>query len=260
MKRVIPAVVLMGMVMGFFSGCGGQKIDYKTATLEQIYQPYGVKSGIIKYKYGGDQLGIQELYFDDYGWKQVIYYEKAPAHDPNLVMKGLDIIMPDYIISINMVKMEGSKRPNVMFLTLKQIWDATPPDQRMELGPKIQKFTKQMNLGLAYRDYLVNMSEESSVYQDVAGKKCEVYKLMNGDMRLFVWNKIVLGTEFLSPKGQTIKLEATDFQDNVPIPAEKYNVPSGVTLKEYTMDSLYVRNERIFIRQLLSHYLGLAEY
>jgi len=26
------------------------------------------------------------------------------------------------------------------------------------------------------------------------------------------------------------------------------------------MDSLYVRNERIFITQLLSHYLGLAEF
>ncbi len=255
MKKLMAFVALAGVL----AGCG-KKIDYKTAKLEDIYKPYDVKSGIIKYKYSGDMNGIQEMYFDDYGWKQVIYYEKTPAHGSKFTMKGLDIIMPDYIISIDMNKMEGSKRPNVMFLTLKQIWDATPENQKTELGPKIEKFTKQMNLGLVYRDYLVNMTEESGIRKKIAGKQCEVYKLMNGDMRLFVWKKIVLGTEFLSNQGKEIIMEATEVKENVPIPAEKYNVPSGVTIKEYTMDSLYVRNERIFIRQLLSHYLGLSEY
>ncbi|MEO0146117.1 MAG: hypothetical protein ABIM46_07040 [candidate division WOR-3 bacterium] len=259
MKRFAATGLFAWLAVLLAAGCG-KKIDYTKAKLEEIYRPYDIKSGIIKYKYSGDMEGIQELYFDDYGWKQVIYYEKTPAHGTKMTLKGLDIIMPDYIISINMNKMEGSKRPNLMFLTLKQIWDMTPANERLTLGPKIEKFSKQMNLGLAYRDYLVNMTEESGVRKTVAGKQCEVYKLMNGDMRLFVWKKIVLGTEFLSPQGKTIIMDATEVKDNVPIPPEKYNVPVGATIKEYTMDSLYVRNERIFITQLLSHYLGLAEF
>ena len=259
MKRFLGTSILMGAVAIMVAGCG-KKIDYTKAKIEEIYRPYQIKSGIVKYKYGGDLEGIQELYFDDYGWKQVIYYEKTPVRGSKITLKGLDIIMPDYIISINMNKMEGSKRPNVMFMTLRQIWDMTPANERTKLGPKIEKFSKQMNLGLAYRDYLVNMTEESGVRKNVAGKQCEVYKLMNGDMRLFVWKNLVLGTEFLSPGGQTITMEAVEFKDNAPIPPEKYNVPAGATIKEYTMDSLYVRNERIFITQLLSHYLGLAEF
>ena len=146
MKRFLGTGILAGIAAIVVAGCG-KKIDYTKAKIEEIYRPYEIKSGIVKYKYGGDLEGIQELYFDDYGWKQVIYYEKTAVHGSKMTLKGLDIIMPDYIISINMNKMEGSKRPNVMFLTLKQIWDMTPANDRLTLGPKIEKFSKQMNLG-----------------------------------------------------------------------------------------------------------------
>lgn len=235
--------------------CGGQKIDYTTAKLEDVYRPYQIKSATIKYEYKGDWEGYEELTFDDYGWKQKRYYKKKPRN-ATVWFEGLDIIMPDYIISINMSKRVGSKRPNVFIYQLRKRWDNADPETRKSLGPKIQKFAKQMNLGLAYHGRLKSLTEESGIRKTVAGKKCEVYKLLDQDLRLFVWENIVLGTEALTPGGKTIIMEATEIKENPSIPVEAFVPPADVKLTEYTTDSLYVKNEMIFMRQLLDYYLG----
>lgn len=39
---------------------------------EVSLKPYGIKSGIIEYKYTGNEAGNGTLYFDDYGNKSAI--------------------------------------------------------------------------------------------------------------------------------------------------------------------------------------------
>ncbi len=242
--------------------CGGKKIDYTKAKLEDIYRPFDLKSGIVKYKYTGEIEGVQELYFDDYGWKQVIYYNKMPKHGAKHELVGLDIITPERIVSIDLYKKKGSVRPNMFIKIFRQLWEMMPPEKKKELGPKIEKFSKEMNIGLAYRDLIVNLTAQSGIKKRIAGRQCEVYKLQGQPLRIFLWKKIVLGTELVKG-GKVIRMEATEVKENAQIPPEKFDWKTwcpDAELKEYTEDSLYVKNERIFVTQLLNHYLGISKF
>ena len=79
---------------------------------------YGIKSGIIEYKYSGTQVGTSTLYFDQYGYRSAM----------NMDTKGEDEIFKGWIISHK---------------EYQYIFDPSKPDEGLKMkNPVIESLIK----------------------------------------------------------------------------------------------------------------------
>ncbi len=263
--------IISGSVFFILLACG-KSIDYSKAKFEEVFRPYGVKSGYIKYQVTGDEEGYEELWWDGYGLYTHKHRSVVSVKYGKVPMEGWDISTPEYIYSYGRRYQKkyirekltyeytpdsiiGSMRPNNLIIMLKSKWERMTPEQKKKLGPVIAKFARDLQLGIVYKGKISKPNELFT--KKIAGKKTDVYKVRGRDIRLFIWKGVPLGWEVITEGGSFIKTEAVEIKENINVPADKFAALQGpkVLTKVYTQDSVAVQQERILINELLRTYL-----
>ncbi len=263
-------------VLGGF-GCGKKK-DYANLSIEEVFRPYGIKSGYIKYKVSGDDEGYEYLWWDEYGLKTHKHRQVVSVKYGNVPLEGWDIGTKEWIYSYGRrykkkyIKKElryeytpdsiiGSARPNNLLLILRGRWNKLTPEQRNKIGPAIEKFAKELQLGIVYKGMIQKPNQLFT--KKIVGKKADVYKVKGKDIRIFVYKGIPLGWEVITPDGSEIFVEAVEIKENIEVPPDKFGPLKGPKVRTvvYTEDSLAVQQEKILINEMLKTYLPeLFEY
>lgn len=177
------------------------------------HKKYDIKSGIITYETKMEMMGTvmkskKILYFDDYGIKECEEEYKADENGKEVLDKR-DFVKNGDRYVCNPAYNNGSK-------------------------------SKAMGYGVAAP---FNLDEASTMKDNnfkklgdetVCGKPCNGFSMVtpSGTIKMWGWNKITLKTTLDEPsmkiKSETI---ATKIQENVAIPADKFEVPTGVVLQ-----------------------------
>lgn len=180
--------------------------DQQTVTTQEAPQPvvnqrYGIKSGVIFYNAPMDTK--QELYFDDYGAKEV----SITSIDLGIAKsKTIEIRKDGFSYSYEEGKTEGTKRA----------YYAAASTDYSKADPKTLERYKVKDLGT----------------ETIAGKDCKKFSAEFGGSPIvsWTWNNILIksvtkmgGTDFV--------IEATKIQDGS-VDSKMFELPAGVTFKE----------------------------
>lgn len=227
MKRNFIYIFALAATIGLAScsGDGGKETDGadSTKTTASAEAPaakkgkYNIKSGIITYD--TEAMGMKmptTLYFDDYGniecqevkMEMEMMGTKVTTHNLTITKDG-------YIYTIDLTNKTGSKMkmmPNA----------ATANMSGMDFTNLSEEFLKSMK-----------MKKEGS--ESVCGKSCDVYSIDNESMGMkgtfAIYNSIPMKTN-IEAMGMPMTMNATKFEENVEIPADKFEVPADIQVTE----------------------------
>lgn len=176
---------------------------------------YPVKSGIITYNV--ETMGMTvptTLYFDDYGNKECtevtmemeMMGQKVQTHNMTITKDG-------YTYDLNLTEKTGKKMKampaasNTGGVDFSQLSDAMMKEMHITKGGN----------------------------ENVCGKDCQVFTMDNPDTKMkatfAVWNNIPLKSN-MDMGGMAAVMNAIQVEENVTIPADKFEVPSDITVTE----------------------------
>ena len=174
---------------------------------EGALKPYGIKSGIIDYKFSGTKEGVGTLYFDEFGQKSQMY---------------MDVL-------------ENSKRQRGWTLTLGEmqyLYDPESSKEGMKMENPVIKALKDKNRtdmeALAAETY-GKMGFKKESRETFLGKECDRWSGKNG--LALVWNGILLKMEYTA-YGITTRQEATSVKVNVPVDRKLFVIPEDIHFTE----------------------------
>jgi len=182
-------------------GTDQQTVTTQEAPKPVVSQRYGVKSGVIYYD---APMGTkQELYFDDYGAKEV----SITSIDLGVAKtKSIEIRKDGFSYTYEEGKTEGTKRA----------WYAAASTDYSKADPKTLERYKVKDLGT----------------ETIAGKDCKKFSAEFGDSPIisWTWNNILIKS-VTKMGGADFVIEATKIQDGSVDP-KVFELPAGVTFKE----------------------------
>lgn len=168
-------------------------------------KPYGLKSGIIDYRFSGTQEGVGTLYFDDHGLKANMY---------------LDIV-------------EGDKHKKGYTLTLNKDQYIYDPDQSGEgfkmKNPFFSNLDEERDTETFLKKFYGNMGLEKTGKIIFLDRECDLWKGNEGEA--FIWKGILLKLDSYI-YGNVIHQEATSIQINIQIDPSLFNIPEGIEFME----------------------------
>jgi len=174
---------------------------------------YKLKSAVVTFT--SEIMGMKQnitQYFDDYGKKEAVYVDATMDLGIGEPMKinSAAINVDGYTYNIDLIKKTGSK--------VKQSGGGNPSN--IDFSKMSEKMMKDMNI-----------KKEGT--ETVMGKTCDVYSMDSKGMKgsFCVWNNISLKTT-MKAMGMDTKMEATKLEENVSIPAAKFEVPSDVKISD----------------------------
>jgi hypothetical protein len=206
----------------FIFGCG-KKDESKPQNAEQtqtVQKPAGAiyesKSGIITYNISFLGKQTQVLYFDDWGKKEAKYSTteiemmgiKSKTEEVELNLEG-------YIYKYDLEKKSGTKIKSIGAIGSAKGF----PTDLDNLTKEVMDQYKLKDLGK----------------KDILGKQAKGFEmdLMGMKSEVWIWSNIPLYTKvFLSKDSEPMEIIATKIEIDVPIPADKMQVPADVKLTE----------------------------
>ncbi|MGD0712082.1 MAG: hypothetical protein ABR968_12995 [Bacteroidales bacterium] len=223
-KLFIYAIVIMMSALVSCSG-GGKKSGSSTDSTkikDSIAKAasngmYKLKSGIVTMV--TETMGMKQtitMYFDDYGNKRS--NETSGEIDMGALgkteMHNLSFTKDGYMYNIDLVKKTGTKVKAPTSGNHKDIDFSKLSDDMM----KQMKITKQGT-------------------EVVLGKTCDKYFMDDPTLKMkstyCVWNGIPLKSE-VDMGGMKATVTATKIQENVSVPADRFEIPKGITVREIT--------------------------
>ena len=182
-----------------------ESADQETVTTQEAPQPvvnhrYGIKSGVIFYD---APMGTkQELYFDDFGAKEVF----ISSIDLGMAKsKSIEIRKDGFSYSYEEGKTEGTKRA----------WYTSDMDYS-KADPKTLERYKVKDLGT----------------ETIDGKECKKFSAEFGKSPILTWSWNNIMVKSITKMGGTdFVIEATKIQDTSVDP-KIFELPAGVTFKE----------------------------
>lgn len=183
-----------------------ESADQETVTTQETQQPvvshrYGIKSGVIFYD---APMGTkQELYFDDYGAKEVA----ITSVDLGITKsKSIDIRKDGFSYAYEEGKTEGTKKA----------WYVPASTDYSKADPKTIERYKIKDLGT----------------ETVAGKDCKKFSAEFGGSPIvnWTWNNIPIKS-VTKMSGNDFVIEATKIQETS-VDSKMFELPDGVTFKE----------------------------
>ncbi len=173
---------------------------------------YKIKSGIIEYKIEGMSEGTETVYFDDYGIKEARYTKTVTKiMGFSTETNTITITDKDWSYSIDLNEKKGTKMANKQ---LKEMLDGISQKDYEEFGKKM----------------LEQMNAKKIGNETILGKNCEVWEI--GKMNSKTWNYEYVPLKVEINLMGTMTNTATKFEENVKIPADKFEVPKGITITE----------------------------
>lgn len=175
---------------------------------------YGLKSGIVTMKTEtmGQEIATT-IYFDDYGKKeyQETLMEMEVVKGQKIKVRSVSLVPGDgYRYQIDMEKKEGKK--------MKDYGGGS--SSNIDVKSMSDKMIKEYGI-----------KKEDN--ETIAGKDCEVYS-MDGNMgkgRFANWQGISMKMDATMMK-MKIEMKATKIEENVVIPASRFEVPKDVKMTE----------------------------
>lgn len=183
-----------------------ENTDQQTATIQESPEPvvsqrYGIKSGVIFYD--APMGAKQELYFDDYGAKEV----SITSVDLGIAKtKTIEIRKDGFSYTYEEGKNEGTKKA----------WYVPANTDFSKADPKILERYKVKDLGT----------------ETIAGKECKKFSAEFGSSPIvsWTWNNILIKSVTKMGQGEFV-IEATKVQDGS-VDSKLFELPAGVTFKE----------------------------
>ncbi len=235
MKRT--AALLMLSTLTLVSGCSKKSDSSKSggsseSVLNSTPKRYDLQSGIVTYE-PMVIMGIKSvstLYFDDYGRREA----RETVTDSNIMgmkshEKKVDITDGNYMISYEVEKMVNGKDETSKVATKTDMRKVKQMAMKMVKGFD----PEQMKRDFDYRE------EGSEVVAGVTGTKYSVsMNKERRDERVYgvLYKKISLSTQMGG-----ISIKAQKIEENVPVPASKFEVPAGYTIKDVDLEKEMAR-------------------
>ena len=182
-------------------GTDQQTVTTQEAPNPAVNQRYGIKSGVIFYNAPMDTK--QELYFDDYGAKEV----SITSIDLGIAKtKSIDIRKDGFSYTYEEGKTEGTKR----------VYYAAASTDYSKADPKTLERYKVKDLGT----------------ETIAGKDCKKFSAEFGGSPIvsWTWNNILIKS-VTKMGGADFVIEATKIQEGS-VDSKIFELPAGVTFKE----------------------------
>ena len=184
-------------------------------TNQLIAQPegfklYGIETGIIEYKYSGNEVGVGTLYFDKFGIRCAMKMDTKRDGELN---KGWVISLEEYQYIYDKSRSnEGWKLKNPIIEWIQQ-----------NSLKEIEKYTEEIYAKLG----IVRAGTEKFL-----GKECLAYKGENG--KLLTWNGILMYMN-LSFGGELTQQEVTSIKVNIPVDEKYFEIPKDVKFSDLPM-------------------------
>lgn len=180
--------------------------DQQNATTQESPEPvvsqrYGIKSGVIFYD--APMGAKQELYFEDYGAKEV----SITSIDLGIAKtKTIEIRKDGFSYTYEEGKNEGTKKA----------WYVPANTDFSKADPKTLERYKVKDLGT----------------ETIAGKECKKFSAEFGSSPIvsWTWNNILIKSVTKMGQGEFV-IEATKVQDGS-VDSKLFELPAGVTFKE----------------------------
>jgi hypothetical protein len=174
---------------------------------EVSLKPYGIKSGIIEYKYTGAEVGKGIMYFDEYGTKTAMNLDTKRGEELN---KGWVISHKEY----------------------QYIFDPSKPDEGLKMkNPMIESLMKmdKQDYDKVAEDLYSKMGMKKSANEKFLDKDCVCFK---GDMgKVLTWNGILMLMD-MNYGGMKSRQEVTSIKINVPVDAKYFEIPKNIKFSE----------------------------
>lgn len=178
-----------------------QNVTKEETTRPVVSQRYGIKSGVIFYD--APMGAKQELYFDDYGAKEV----SITSIDLGIAKtKTIEIRKDGFSYTYEEGKNEGTKKA----------WYVPANTDFSKADPKTLERYKVKDLGT----------------ETIAGKECKKFSAEFGSSPIvsWTWNNILIKSVTKMGQGEFV-IEATKVQDGS-VDSKLFELPAGVTFKE----------------------------
>lgn len=174
---------------------------------EVSLKPYGIKSGIIEYKYTGSEVGKGILYFDEYGNKSAMNLDTKRGDEAN---KGWVISHKEY----------------------QYIFDPAKPDEGLKMkNPMIESLMKmdKQDYDKVAEELYSKMGMKKSANEKFLDKDCICFK---GDMgKVLTWNGILMLMD-MNYGGMKSRQEVTSIKINVPVDSKYFEIPKDIKFSE----------------------------
>ncbi len=218
MKTLLYSCALLTVVSVLITtGCSqnpkqpGKDENKKQATsLEETnddvagFKLYGIKSGIIEYKYTGTRTGTSIMYFDKYG-KRSASYSNLTMNKENDKSWALNLDDTQYFWKEG--SSQGMKMKNTMLEELAKLND-------------LEKFVEET---------YAKMGFQPAGTETFQGKECRAFKGNVG--KILIWKGILMLSE-MNVMGTTTRQEVTNIEINVPVKSSVFELPKGVTFSD----------------------------
>lgn len=224
--------VLFLSTLTLVSGCSDKPDSAKSGGMtasSSLSTPrrYELQSGIVTYE-PMMIMGIKSvstLYFDDYGRRE----SRETVTDSNIMgmksyEKKVDITDGDYIISYEVEKIVNGKDETSKIATKTDMRKFQQMAMRMAKGFDPEQMKKDFD----YRE------EGPEVVAGVTGTRYSVsFDKEKSNERVYgvLYKKISLSTQMGG-----ISVKAAKIEENVAVPASKFEVPAGYTIKEVDLE------------------------
>lgn len=188
-----------------------------SANVENVVKPetgkkYSIKSGMIKFK--SVVMGMQQemtTYFDDFGNTEVVITKMEILKGQ--VNENRSILKDGYMYEFDMSQKTGTKRK----MTIIQ----------NSAGIDFNNLTSEV---------MGKMSLKNEGKVNFLGKECDKFSIDFKEQQLkgsyVVWQNIPLKTDVVVGK-MPMTIEATDFKENISIPADLLEIPKDIKIKEF---------------------------
>jgi len=192
-------------------------------TVSQFAQQQGkyifMKSGHIEYQLNGNTTGTKSVWFDEYGMLMYTLTNstttvKIMGFKNTTTKNELEIRKGNQLWKIDMLTKKGTK---------------TTIDYAVEIGKPITKGKTDVELHQTERKAVTDMGGEIEGYEDVLGRKCLVFTF--GTTKFWQYKGYPLKS-IISILGVTGNETAISMQENIVVPASKFNIPAGITIEE----------------------------
>jgi len=178
-----------------------------------------VKSGYIEYELTGNSKGKKQIWFDEYGLKMHTYTES----ETTIKLMGIKNVTKEK-------KLEIRKVNEVWVMDLfTNTGTKTTIDYAVEAGKEITKNKTDAQLHETEKKTLTDIGAKIEGYETFMDKKCLVFTW--GTNKFWQYKGIPLRSE-VEMKGLIANSEvAVIFKENIAVPSEKFNIPSGIKIE-----------------------------
>ena len=231
MKKCIKDLLFFIILLLFVVGCGNKSDeDDQNSLAESINEQglfakpadatYEIKSGIVTFENAIMKGMNQIFYFDDYGRKEARYtFMDMEVMGEKISTGNVEIHIDSFLIHYDLQSQEGSKI--ISHLSIGGAKDI--PKDFSELTPEFIEDFQLKELGK----------------KQILGKECKGYEAtaMGIKTEIWVWSGIALYSRiFMSNDGKPIEIKASKLEVNVPVPADKFQVPPEINITPIGID------------------------